>query len=176
MYYNVSQLLKEPVGSTRTYDVSGPFTFDGLEARLASQGRVSMMRTDRGIWVDVEADVQSQAACSRCLEKFTHHSKLAMGEEFVPTVDVATGRPLAARWTDEDVFTIDQGHCLDLRKALEEYAITNQPMKPLCSQDCEGMCGVCGARLNAGRCGLCGERTAESAWGPLAGLLGPVAR
>jgi uncharacterized protein len=171
MYYNVSQLLKESVGSTRTYDVSGSFTLDGLEARLAPRGRVSMMRTDRGIWVDVGVDVQSQATCSRCLERFTYYSKLVMGEEYLPAVDVATGRPLDTRSAGEDVFTIDQRHCLDLREALEEYAITNQPMKPLCSEACGGLCSICGARRNAGGCGSCEEDPANSGWGPLAGLL-----
>ena len=176
MYYNVSQLLKESVGSTRTYEVSGSLTLDGSEATLEPRGRVSMMRTDRGIWVDVGVDVQSQATCSRCLEGFTQSSKLVMGEEYVPTVDVTTGRPLDARSVDEGVFTIDQRHCLDLRDALEEYTITNQPMKPLCSDACGGLCTVCGARRDAGVCGVCQEDPARSGLGALAGLLGRAGR
>ena len=171
MYYNVSQLLKEPVGATRTYDVSGSFMLDGLETSLAPMGRVSMMRTDRGIWVDVGVELRSQATCSRCLEKFTYRSTLVMGEEYVPAVDVTTGRPLAARPVDEDVFTIDQQHCLDLLEALDEYAITNQPMKPLCDEACEGLCSVCGARRNAAVC-ACTDGSADPRWGPLVGLLG----
>ena len=172
MYYNVSQLLKEPVGSTRTYDVSGSFMLDGLEISLASRGRVSMMRTDRGIWVDVGVELGLQATCSRCLEKFTYRSMLVLGEEYVPTVDVASGRPLAARPVDEDVFTIDHQHCLDLQEALKEYAITNQPMKPLCGEACGGLCSVCGASRNADAC-ACADGSADPRWGPLVGLLGP---
>ena len=175
MYYNVSQLLQEPVGSTRTYNVSGTFTLDGLGASLAPEGRVSMMRTDRGIWVDVGVEVLSQVTCSRCLETFTYRSKLVMGEEYVPTVDVTSGRPLPARSVDEDVFTIDHRHCLDLQDAMEEYAITNQPMKPLCSEACGGLCSICGAQRSGGRC-ACEDGQTDSRWGPLAELLGPRGR
>ena len=171
MYYNVSQLLKEPVGSTRTYDVSGSFMLDGLETSLVPMGRVSMMRTDRGIWVDVRVELRSQATCSRCLEKFTYRSTLVMDEEYVSTVDVTTGRPVATCPVDEDVFTIDHQHCLDLQEALEEYAITNQPMKPLCDKACEGLCSVCGSRRNVDVC-ACTDGSSDSRWGPLVGLLG----
>lgn len=42
---------------------------------------------------------------------------------------------------------------LDLAAVLWEQFILALPVKPLCSEDCQGMCPRCGANLNAGDCG-----------------------
>ena len=54
MYFNVSQLLREPSGSVRRFEVSDDFEArDGAET-MTLQGSVSLLRTDRGIWVSAE--------------------------------------------------------------------------------------------------------------------------
>ena len=107
---------------------------DDSEVSLAPGGQVSMMRTDEGIWVDVRVELVVDLTCSRCLVRFTHRSKMTMGEEYFPTVDVSSGRSVPTEAYDEGIFTIDRRHGLDLQGALREYTITNQPMKPLCGE------------------------------------------
>ena len=167
MYYNVSQLLKEPVGSTRTFSLTGSFTLNDSGGSFAPEGQVSMMRTDKGIWVDARMEMLAQATCSRCLERFTYRATLVMGEEYLPTLGITGGRPLPSA---EGNFTIDQRHGLDLTGALREYTITSQPMKPLCSENCRGLCSVCGARRGHDGC-ECGAGPQETEWGPLVQLL-----
>jgi len=56
----------------------------------------------------------------------------------------------------------------DTRPILIEQVQMAVPMKPLCKDDCAGLCSSCGADLNAGACG-CGEAT-DPRWGALASL------
>ena len=57
---------------------------------------------------------------------------------------------------------------LDTRPILTEQIQLGVPMKPLCKEDCAGLCSSCGADLNQGPCG-CREVT-DPRWGALAAL------
>lgn len=42
---------------------------------------------------------------------------------------------------------------LDLSEDIRQEIILEYPLKPLCKQDCKGLCLVCGKNLNEGSCG-----------------------
>jgi uncharacterized protein len=41
---------------------------------------------------------------------------------------------------------------IDLEQLMRERFEMSLPMKPLCSEDCRGLCPVCGTNLNRGSC------------------------
>ncbi|MCE2463721.1 MAG: DUF177 domain-containing protein [Dehalococcoidia bacterium] len=166
MHYNVARLLKEPVGSTRTYGISESVHADDGDAFIFPQGQLSLMRTDKGVWVEAKVVMKVLVSCSRCLKIFPYPVNVVIQEEYLPTVDINTGQSLHVPEREEGSFTIDQRHILDLTEALRQYAITNQPMKPLCYQDCLGLCHICGADRNSGSCS-CEEETADPRWATL---------
>ena len=166
MLYNVAQLLKEPVGSIRTYRISEPVFVGDDTTYTFPQGHLSLMRTDKGIWVRATVEAQVWLVCSRCLKGFPHPLRVAIEEEYLPTVDINTGQILHVPEKEEGSFTIDQRHILDLKEALRQYTITNQPMKPLCNLDCRGLCPVCGVDRNHSPC-FCQEEAVEPQWAPL---------
>lgn len=170
MYYNVSQLLKEPVGSTRTYAITGSFAIEGHGTHFNPQGKAWLMRTDKGIWVNARVEMSVRATCSRCLTGFSYPMELVVGEEYVASVDIKTGRPLPPDELQQDSFTINQRHELDLTAALREYTITSLPMKPLCCESCPGLCPVCGAERSRVRCS-CQENGDALRRGPLLDFL-----
>jgi len=90
-------------------------------------------------------------------------------EEFYPTMDVVTGVPLPQP-EDADSFTVDEHHVLDLYEAVRQYALLALPMKPLCKQECPGICPQCGKNLNEGKCS-CPRRERDARWAKLEGLL-----
>ena len=49
------------------------------------------------------------------------------------------------------------GYCLDADQLLYNEILTEWPMKVLCSQDCKGICSVCGQNLNEGTCSCEGQ-------------------
>ncbi len=170
MYYNVAQLLKEPVGSTRTYDIDGPLPADIGSAELSPQGELSMMKTDKGIFVVARVSVNVPVTCSRCLKRTTHPLDISIEEEYLPTIDISTGQSRRVPEKSEGTFTIDQQHGLDLREALRQYTITNQPMKPLCGEGCRGICAYCGRDNNESSCS-CSEGASDPRWVQLNRLL-----
>ncbi len=132
---NVAQLLKEPVGSSRSYAMDATIDED---VQKPVTGKVKLIHTDRGILVHVELAVGMELECSRCLNMFSYLLDLTSEEEFLPTIDVSSGLPLSLD-EDSDVFTVDARNVLDLAELIRQYTLLNTPMKPLCSPDCSGV-------------------------------------
>ena len=171
MYYNVAQLLKEPIGSTRSRSLNGSVPFPDGATNNSPVDQLSLMRTDRGIWVSARLAVRLWVNCSRCLKRFRYPVRIDIEEEYVPTFDIKTGQPLRVAERVDGSFTIDQRHVLDLGEAVRQYTLTDQSMNPLCSQDCRGLCPICGVDRNANSCS-CQEGAIDPQWAPLLDLRG----
>lgn len=169
MRYNVAQLLKEPIGSTRTHQLDERFIAPERQADTAC-GPVHMLRTHHGILVRAPLETQSTLVCGRCLGGFVRNAELSIEEEFFPTVDLQTGRDLHLPPEAEESSLIDDNHIIDLAGTLMEWIVTDLPMKPVCRSACLGLCQVCGTNFNLGRCG-CDGPTREPRWQALAALV-----
>ena len=167
MYFNVSQLMREPSGSSRTLEVDERLApIDGGEAQRL-EGAVKLLRTDKGIWVSGELDSQVLCACSRCLKEYWQPIYMTIEEESLPLADSETG--VVAGLDDDEAgesFGIDQNQMLDLTEAVRQYSALSIPMKPVCDSDCKGICLNCGADLNETPC-QCDNTVKSSLWGPL---------
>jgi len=150
MQINVSQLLREPIGSTRDYEINEVADIDNGKDN-PFKGNVKLLRTQRGILVTCALDTDIELSCSRCLSRFRYPLLLNIEEEYLPTVDVMTGAPLPAP-EEACVFMIDEHHILDLTEAARQYTLLAIPMKPLCNEGCAGLCSSCGCNLNEEKC------------------------
>lgn len=171
MQYNVAQLLKDPIGSTRDYRLEEAFT--GV-ARLADgvSGLLQLMKTHQGILVTADLSVETRISCARCLSECSLGIALSVEEEFFPIVDVQTGRRLDVPDGAESL-RIDASHNLELSEMLRQYILTDTPLKPLCRPQCRGLCQGCGINLNETAC-QCSGGGVDPRWGKLAALLGPA--
>ena len=167
MSINVSQQLRAPVGSIRDYKVSEVVDIAGAGSMV--QGDLRLMRTDRGILAKGTLHTEVEATCSRCLSPFSCPLALNIEEEYFPTVDLVSGTRLAVP-DEPGCFTIDEHHTLDLTEAISQYAILAMPMKPLCGEDCAGLCPNCGHNLNHGPCD-CLPQGMDPRWSELSKLL-----
>lgn len=152
MQFNVAQLLKGPIGSSRRYTVDHTFERLADTGTDHAEGQVVLTRTDQGIWVSGALEATAVSTCSRCLASFHHPVRFQLDEEYLPTVDIVTGTPLEVPNEEEGAFAIDQHHVLDLIEAVRQSTVINMPMKPLCRTDCRGICPECGLNLNEGTC------------------------
>lgn len=168
MHYNVAQLLKEPIGSLRSYQLDEKFT-GAQKCADSVSGPVQMVRVHNGILVRATLEVRSNLICSRCLGEFPTASQLMIEEEFFPTVDPQTGRKVSQQEDAEEAAFIDSNHILDLTGITNECVITNLPMKPLCEVNCRGLCQSCGANRNLESC-ECVNQSMDPRWAALAGL------
>ncbi|HEY93177.1 MAG TPA: DUF177 domain-containing protein [Dehalococcoidia bacterium] len=149
MQINVSQQIKSSIGYIRNYEVSGTVDITGVDSMV--EGEVRLMRTDRGILVKGTLHTEVEVTCSRCLSLFNYPLAVNIEEEYYPTTDVISGASLSLP-DEAGCFTIDEHHILDLNEAIRQYALMAIPMKPLCSEDCAGLCPYCGHNLNQGPC------------------------
>jgi uncharacterized protein len=169
MRYNVAQLLMEPTGSVRTYQMDEPL--DGPErTQDRATGTVEILRTHQGVLVTCSIETLVQTACSRCLSVFQRASSLTLEEESFPTVDPGTGKKMFPPDESEGVIHIDDRHMLDLSDVVRQYVLTDIPIKPLCSNSCLGLCPECGTNLNEEKC-KCDSAPTDPRWGALSELL-----
>lgn len=169
MQINVSQLLREPIGSTREHQVNEVADITGDGKGWLVQGDCSLLRTQRSILAKCVLNTYVELTCSRCLSIFRHPLNLNFEEEYSPTVDVFSGVPLPLP-EETGAFTIDEHHILDLTEAVRQYTVLDIPMKPLCHRECAGLCPRCGRNLNQGSCD-CPPQSIDPRWSELEKLL-----
>jgi uncharacterized protein len=168
LQYNVAQLLKELIGSLRDFEVeSTGLDLDGIQTGPV-RGKVKLMCTNRSILAQARFKSSAKVECSRCMKGLEYPLAINLEEEYFPTIDVVSDRPLPPP-DDPGMFTIDENHILDLTEATRQYLLLALPMKPLCRADCAGLCPACGQDLNKRSCG-CPAVQPDPRWAKLAQL------
>ncbi len=168
MQFNVVSLLKEATGATREYDIDATdVTVDG--ETVAMSGHVRFDRTPRGIFVRARLDGTHDDVCSRCLKPVRFPVHVEFEEEYLPTVDVISGAPVTIDEGDEEAYRITPNHIVDLAQPAREYWVLALPMAPLCSDDCPGLCPLCGEELSDVR-HTCTREQVDARWAKLANL------
>jgi uncharacterized protein len=128
-------------------------------------GTVRLEKHGRDILVRGGLSGALQLTCSRCLESFQAPTAADFDLLLVPSPEtaMALGEELIPEDLDVDFYS---GEVVDLESLLKEQIILMVPLKPLCAEDCRGLCPRCGANLNRESCGCLEVKPA----GPLAGL------
>lgn len=132
-------------------DLSGQAA--GLEADLALTGPLrvtgSLYRLGNKVFFRGRASARCELVCSRCLLTFAADLSAPLDLVAVPTEDAE-----AADREEESAAVVPyHGDQVDLAPEVRTAVVLALPMKPLCVEDCPGLCPECGERLNAdGRC------------------------
>jgi uncharacterized protein len=152
--FNVAQLLKAAVGTSRQYDLNEDITeIDaGLEIAEPLTGKVRFLRTSDGVLVTGRLHTAASVACRRCLKSSGLPVDIDLEEHFRPSVDVNTGAVIPADDDEDTVTRTDRQHNLDLTEVVRQSLLLALPMYPLCSPQCLGLCPSCGADLNTEPC------------------------
>ena len=132
---NVAQLLKEPVGSSQSYDISGMID-EEVEGFI--EGKAKLIHISQGVLVQCKLTTEVKLICSRCLDTFLFPISFTAEEEFLPVSDVPDDLALSSPEQSEE-FTIDNKNILDLSELIRQYTLLNLPMKPLGRLDCPGV-------------------------------------
>lgn len=134
----LSPLLEH--GPTHDYEFLGPADVD-----------VRFYRTGQELFFQGQLRSRVAGQCARCLARFEFGHDPDFNFIMVPR---------HGRWADEPLddggdehMMWYQGEDVDLSPPLRERLLLTLPTLPLCREDCRGLCGQCGADLNAGACG-----------------------
>ena len=87
-----------------------------------------------GILATGEVDSTAKAECSRCLEPLDLAVEVDFQELFAYSLE------------QEDDFLV-QDEKIDLEQAITDAVVLSLPFKPVCSEDCLGLCSECGMKL-----------------------------
>lgn len=155
MIISVAPLLKQHIGSHISYafaedpvDPKGE-NADVLEAGFQSiDARVTATHTDPGALLEGDASGGTDQQCSRCLRPIRVTVAANFAEQYYATVAVASDAKLDAPPVELDAKTIGSDFLIDLSPLIAEELILAMPVKPLCREDCKGLCSECGEDLN----------------------------
>ena len=149
------EILQEAAEGRRgAIEGSTSLTLEPWPSRLDIQGRL-------------EATVPLQ--CSRCLEEYTEAIEREFTQILTRVVDPVAEEEIELSGGDLDRGVLE-GEYLDLRGVLREELLLSLPSKPLCKEDCRGICPGCGAELNDAEC-TC-PPVIDERWAALASLKG----
>lgn len=100
-----------------------------------------------------------ECACSRCLEPFEVPIAVDLDLLFLPVSAAGNRSPVTGGDEDGESLTEDglgvsfyKDDVLDLGDIIREQFFLALPMKPLCREDCQGLCPVCGLNRNRDSC------------------------
>lgn len=151
MLINLSDVLSEqhktidkiiPVDMTEFQTSYGCFPVIGKEDAHIVVKHVKQ----RELIIEGEAKMVLEVPCDRCLEPV----QVPFDLEFTKNVDLQESE--GAQVDDLDEKNYIDGYNLDVDKLLYNEILIGWPMKILCSEDCKGICNVCGQNLNQGTC------------------------
>lgn len=115
------------------------------------------------------AQTELELPCSRCLEPYRLPVNAAFDQRVLPASEMTAEQE---REVQEDDFETSyyRDDQIDLNELLREQFYLALPMKPLCREDCKGLCAQCGTNLNTGTC-TCAAEWEDPRLAPLKGLI-----
>lgn len=111
------------------------------------------------IRVNGQVETRVSLNCSRCLREYENNIFSPFTIFYTP----ATGMPQdeEVELAEEDLISATYtGDEIDFTSEIAEQVVMEIPFKPLCTEDCRGLCTICGADLNRTDCGC--DRTVEN--------------
>ena len=123
------------------------------------EGEIS--RIEKGFLFDARIAYAGKLECSRCLASYPFQTR----EDFSLVLTKrapAAGAEILLEGDDFDVYFYDEP-VLPVAPIAEERIQMAVPMKPLCREDCRGLCPRCGEDLNVADCG-CSADSADPRW------------
>jgi uncharacterized protein len=161
--------LEEGFNHLSWVEQDGDLDLDSSEVQLLMPAEVEMGLTKSGTTLDVNLNVKTRIRmfCSRCLEPIDRDLDLAF-ELVFKKVSENTTKDL--NLTEDELKVIEyEGVQIDMTERIRESIILEVPIKLLCSDNCKGLCPICGENLNFGNCG-CKREVVDPRWKALEDL------
>lgn len=148
------QLRDEPLEVEATFaerELSVNSQLAVLTGGVKSHMTIRMSGDCARVFGSLEADLS--VTCSRCATAFPNHLAKSFSLEYWPDPrSEHDGDEFELRYADLEI-GFYRNDRLDLSTVVSEQIVLEVPMKPMCREDCRGLCERCGADLNAGDCG-----------------------
>lgn len=131
-------------------EITSPVTFKGRVWRIEDE-----------IFLDGVINYAVKYTCARCLTEFINECELPLNLVLQLVADDQLGEPD----DDDDQFVMISAakttYALD--QHVRDLIALEAPLKPVCREDCAGLCPQCGTNRNETQC-ECQTKPADSRW------------
>jgi uncharacterized protein len=169
MQLNLEQAFEEPLDLSHVFEVpkerlERPDLVSLDPVRFA--GRLE--KADTGFFLKGGLDISGAISCARCLTDVPFERHADVSWVFAPEHEKPNEADLELAARDLDVVWYGD-LVVPFDPLIDEQLHLELPMKPLCQDDCRGLCPQCGVDRNTVEC-ACAEPT-DDRWAPLRSLL-----
>ncbi len=151
MVINIDKIPKDGLSVSRDFEfLSVDLVEENTVFLSPAHAECVVSRVGDDIWIKGRLTARLSFICSRCLTPFEFPVDSSFDLVYLPEE-----LDLMKEELEEDdlgqVFYHDNQ--IDLREIILEQLNLTFPLKPLCAQDCEGICLICGKVRRGGDCG-----------------------
>ncbi|OPY80240.1 MAG: hypothetical protein A4E65_01535 [Syntrophorhabdus sp. PtaU1.Bin153] len=100
--------------------------------------------------------------CVRCLDEFFYSMDTYLDIELAPSASAPEATEFELRSDDLDVYYYE-GDEIEIDPFVYDEVLLNVPTRPLCREDCAGLCQTCGKNMNYETCSC--DRSASTVFG-----------
>ncbi len=130
--------------------------------------RGQVVYADPGFFLRARLSYEQALGCNRCLKPIVEPVQADVELMILVERHPEEGGEHGLHEQDMGILYVGD-EVLETDPILVEQLQLNVPMKPLCGEDCKGLCPTCGADRNAGECS-CEEASTDPRWASLAAL------
>jgi len=150
MLIDIDRLPKEGLHVSRDFDfLSADLVEEDAVFIEPARADVLVRRVGEEIWIKGRISARLSFVCSRCLTPFEFPIDSKFDLVCMPE-EMAEGKEELGEEDMDRMFYFDRN--IDLRSVILEQLNLTFPLKPLCSEACEGICAVCGELIHDGKC------------------------
>lgn len=141
--FNFGFLLEAEHGTSRTTELEYPSIRVADDLTLIPlRGAFTATRVSEGVYLTGALHSHTRLGCVRCLEDANVAITIRLDDLFYyPAHSAPPGE-----------HTIGENGYVDLAPLVRELAWLDVPIQPLCKDDCQGLCMICGTNLNDADC------------------------
>ena len=153
---NVGFIINASIGYSRDFEFSFPVYKDEDLVMADVEGTARVGRTPQGLIVQGNFSGSTTLECVRCLSEYQQWLNWEFTELYA----------FKPENVNESELLVPEDAHIDLQPLVREFALLEFPIKPLCREDCKGLCPYCGGNRNVRDCG-CHESEADPRLAPL---------
>jgi len=126
-------LVKGKFGDTTAEDIGSDKKqeIDEENSLTHFRGTIKMTLLEEEVLAEFSINYTAETICARCLKKFERNGALSFEREYL----------IGKRIPQDDKMLIDKQFRIEVGEPVEEEISFDIPMKPLCSESCEGFTG-----------------------------------
>jgi uncharacterized protein len=152
-----------------TYE-PGEIVLDEENARLTEAPQINGRLARSGHEVRLHGTITARAEvdCDRCLKALSVPVATDFDVTYVPATDYYD--EATAELQEDDLgLSVFDGEAIDLDELVREQVLLAMPPRMLCTEECKGLCPVCGEDRNSQEC-ACETKEIDLRWAGLAGF------